>query len=172
MSKVLLVGTLIITLAVSISCFAQVNIGAGIKFIREVPFLAVNAVWGVFGAEAGMGMTSYGYLGYNMSLLWYLVNGKAYFSMPLLRPYLGAGVVGVNATVSALGQTASGSAMGVDVLAGLEFPFDTYGIPLTVFGGLDWLMFGNLTLSYPGQTIEVPIDISGMSFHLGARVDF
>jgi len=168
----LLAALLLIILVVPLTCYAQITVGGGAKLVGEVPFLIANIIWGPVGAEAGVGMNSSGILGYSLSYFWYSANGKVYIFIPSLRAYLGAGIIGIKVTASVLDQTGSGSSIGVDVLGGLEFPLGSYGIPLTVFGGIDWLMFSNLTVSIAGQHIEFPLDVSGLSFHVGIRLEF
>jgi len=135
----------------------SLHMGIGAKYLSGVPFLILNGAWGNFGAELGAGLAAQG----GISLLWYSANGKYYILLPVLdgalRPYLGGGLIGLTATASTGGVSASISATGGNAFGGLEFSFASFGVPITIFSGANWLFLG----TYGGQ-----------GWHVGLRWDF
>ena len=66
----------------------------------------------------------------------------------------------------------SGSAMGFEGLGGIEYSLASFRIPLAFFGGISWLFLNDMQLSGGGETVTVPIEASGLSWHVGLRWDF
>ena len=160
---------------------ARQKVGVGGKLVGEIPFLVGSFRLNQFGIEAGGGMrttsTSYGTYSYNMTLTYYLFNGK--FIVPLsdrVLPYIGAGIIGASATATASSGfediAVSGGTNGFDVFGGVEVPFEDYGLPITAFGGMDYLGFEDMTFSYEGQSFTYPMQLGGISFHVGVKFEF
>lgn len=169
-SVILVVATLVL----SLSAMAQTNLGFGVKLVGgNVPFVIANVKARGIGIEGGVGYSGFS-LGdlATFSTVWYLVNARLYFPIAAfpVSLYLGAGVEGVIVTVgSALLDTEeSASAIGLDILAGLEFSameYVEYGVPLVVFGGIDFLW-----MSLTGIE-DFPFSVAGPSWHIGLRLE-
>lgn len=168
----------------SVYCSPQAEVGVGVELVGEVPFLTVNGNWGSIGGEAGIGMGSYSLLGTNFSMFWYCVNGKYYVPLPALEsalhPYLGGGIIGATASSSATYLdtefTFSASATGGLALGGLEYSLASQGLPLVIFGGVNYVSINKVEISVGGTTVElpagmseIPINISGLGMHLGIQ---
>jgi len=160
---------------------SRAEVGIGGKYIGEVPFLIGSLDFNQFGIEAGRGMRfiSIGneLISGRASLTYYLVNGRYYFPTDSqLKPYMGGGVLGVDAnytaTIGRYEATFSGSSDGYDIFAGVELPLESYGFPVTVFGGIDYLNFEGITLEYEGLGIVCPVSMGGTTFHIGAKYEF
>ena len=174
------VGLVFLVVLGIVCCTLQAQVGIGAKFLGEVPFVIANARLGNLGGELGAGLNMYGGLGAGVSMLWYCANGKHYVPLRMfgssLSPYLGGGIVGiyVSSTISYMGYEAniSGSAIGFEGLGGIEYSLASFRIPLAFFGGISWLSFNELRLSVAGITVTVPIEASGLSWHVGIRWEF
>lgn len=96
--------------------------------------------------------------------------------MNQVRPYVGGGMVGLTATATVdydgTEETLSGGTNGFDVFVGLEVPLNRFDFPLTIFGGINYLGFENLTFEYEGETFSFPLGMSGSSFHAGLKFEF
>lgn len=163
------------------SARAQQRVGLGGKFVGDLPFVTGSLEFDQFGIEAGGGIKSastesYGY-SYEMSLSYYLANGRYIFPLNApVQPYLGGGLVGLNATVTAgydeMEETVSAGSNGYDVFGGIKFPMHDYGFPISISGGVNYLGFEDLTFTYEGESISYPLGISGTSFHVGLQFEF
>jgi len=177
MRRTLLILVMLIVLVASVCCSLQAAIGIGVELIGAIPFLTVNSNWGSIGGEVGMGLSSQGFLGMNLSYLWYCVNGKYYIPIPALGAgqylYLGGGIIGLYVSYSGsyLGYevAASGSATGGLVLGGLEYSLASVGLPLVIFGGADYVSITKIEVTISGTTVELPVDMSTFGTHLGIR---
>lgn len=89
---------------------------------------------------------------------------------------MGGGILGVNATVTSTGgyteATVSGSSNGYDIFGGVELPLESYGFPVTVFGGINYLNFEDITFEYEGESFTYPMSVSGTNFHVGVKLEF
>lgn len=179
----LVVLALLLTLF-SFSSKAEQRFGIGGKLVGEVPAAIGSLTFDQFGIEVGGGMRSinssysdyYGEYTYDLSLTYYLANGRYLFPMNQVRPYVGGGMVGLTATATVdydgTEETLSGGTNGFDVFVGLEVPLNRFGFPLTIFGGINYLGFENLTFEYEGETFSFPLGMSGSSFHAGLKFEF
>lgn len=159
---------LIIVLTVSFSMIAE--IGFGVKLVSSnVPFIIANIKSKNFGLEGGAGYSSSSLGGLvNFSIVWYLVNAKLYFPLGAvpISPYVGAGIEGLIISVSSPflnGQESMGT-IGLDLLGGLEFSAVPYGIPLVVFGGIDYVWMSL-------EALEFPFSVIGFAWHVGIRIE-
>jgi len=155
--------------------------GVGGKLVGSIPLVIASFDLNQFGGEVGGWIRSTGYnsgsYSFNMSVAYYLANGR--FIIPLnrqLKPYLGAGVIGTSVTGSSSGGTTeislTGGATGFDLFGGVEFELKSFGLPISIFGGLDYLGFEDVTLTYDGESFTYPIGIGGTSFHVGIKFEF
>ena len=67
---------------------------------------------------------------------------------------------------------ASSSAVGVNLLGGISVNAAGLGVPIVLFGGLNYVLFGAMTVQVGGISVSVPIAISGLAWHVGLRWDF
>ncbi len=156
------------------------RVGIGAKVLGGSPFAVVAGSIGQFGMEGGVGFSSETIEEDTISLMWYSLLARYYIGIPqveFLRPYGSAGVVGLTASTTVEVEVdeqvesfdISIATLGFDAAAGVEFHIG----PVAVFGGLDWLMFGDITINL-GDVMEItaPWDLSGPSYHVGVRYDF
>lgn len=137
--------------------------GIGFKIRQGLPFVAGNLSLGNLGVECAVGFGAMAGSGsmVDVTALWYsgsvrymvLMSGLEQF----VRPYLGVGILGVTASASAGGMSASISTFGFDAGVGVDIPLAGLGIPLTVFAGSDWAFLGGTGL---------------IGYQLGVRLDF
>ena len=151
---------------------ATFGIGVGGKFLRSVPFVIGNLRVGRIDVEVGLGPSSLSVGGAAASALWYSISARYRFFPPSqglsISPYLGAGGVGM--TLRAPG--ASSSAVGVNLLGGISVNAAGLGVPIVLLGGLNYVLFGAMTVQVGGISVSVPIAISGLAWHVGLRWDF
>ena len=142
---------------------ASNSVGIGLKVWGGFPAVLGSLTLGGLGTEIGVGYRSapalYGLI--DVQLLFYFANIRYLVSLPLVgdvvRPYFGAGVVGMNALASAGGHTGSASLFAVDAFAGIELSLAALQIPVTLFAAEDW----------------APISTDATFFtQFGARVEF
>jgi hypothetical protein len=172
---------LVLLAVFGVACFSvQAQVGIGAKFLGQVPFVVGNTRLGNIGGEIGAGFKTYGPFGIGINMLWYTVNGKYYLPFGMfgstLSPYLGGGIVGiyVNSTISIMDYEASisGSAIGFEGLGGIEYSLAAFRLPFALFGGISWVSLNEMELSGGGETVTIPIEMSGLTWHVGARWDF
>lgn len=123
-----------------------------------------------------------------VALTYYCANGT--YKYPFdekIQPYLGGGLVGALGSIEfkaytggknpqPIGEvTMSGQAIGYNILGGSEFPLESYGLPITLFGGINYLGINDLTFTHEDKDINsrtFPLPINGISFHIGAKFEF
>lgn len=71
-----------------------------------------------------------------------------------------------------LGETWSAGTNGYDVFGGPEFPLRRYGVPLTILGGINYIVFGNLNLTETEESLNYPLVVGGITFHVGLKFAF
>ncbi|OGF52717.1 MAG: hypothetical protein A2Z21_08015 [Candidatus Fraserbacteria bacterium RBG_16_55_9] len=136
---------------------------------------------GPFGVHIGGGLDSQGIEGrefqsavfgaYGSFLLKYYI---AFDGFPLSM-YIGAGFVGAIIDMNATAENeivalVNGAEIGQQVVAGLEL-----GAPnrlVALYAGLTYVDIPELPMTLFGQTTHVPIAARGITFHMGARLDF
>lgn len=182
--KISLVALLVITTLIIFLPhygYSSQEFGVGAKLVGETPLIIASFDSNQFGIEAGgwtrSANSSYGSYSLSMSLTYYLANGR--FIIPIdrqIKPYVGAGIVGVLATGRSSGGTTdvmvNGGANGYDLFGGLEYELDSHGLPISIFGGANYIGFGDITFTYDGESFSYPVQIGGTSFHFGVKFEF
>ena len=161
-----------ITLTPGRASYSATGLGIGGKLLRSVPFLIGNLRTSAFDFELGVSASTMGLSTGSVTALWFAGSMRyrlagALASAPV-TPYVGVGAIGL--TILEEGITAS--ALGTDLGLGIEAHGASLGLPVALFGGLDYIFFGDLTVSIGGISLSVPIGISGFSWHVGLRWDF
>lgn len=136
---------------------------------------------GPFGIHIGGGLDSQGtearefasaiFGAYGSFLLQYYI---AFEGLPL-SAYMGAGFMGAVMDMSARAESetlavVSGAVIGQQLVAGLEF-----GAPnrlVALYAGLTYVDIPELPMTLFGQTTHIPVAAHGITFHMGARLDF
>lgn len=173
---------------------AEQKFGVGGKLIGQLPFLVGSLEINQLGVEVGGGMWSVDMtpdtdVSVPIDLIYYCASGT--YKYPLnkkVQPYIGGGVVGASGSEEIqrytggtnpepVGKlTMSGQTIGYNVLAGLELPLESYGIPITAFGGVNYLEINDLTLTHEDVDLSnyptYSIPFSGINFHIGAKFEF
>jgi len=181
MRRVLLIGVIFVVVTGISCCSLRAGLGAGMRFIGNLPFLTVSGEWMGISVEAGMRTTSYTLPSANLSVFWYCVNGKYCLSLPTLgsalRPYFGGGIIGAitngSATLLEEELVLSGSAMGGLFFGGLEYSFVSQGLPLVISAGVNYVLVNSIELTISNttdtDTVDIPLTISQFGPHFGIQ---
>jgi hypothetical protein len=134
--------------------------------------IGIGAEVGLASGTAGIG----GLASASVSILIAGASGRLLFpfeGLPI-APYMGASVMLLRstATVSILDESATSTAstVGLGAFGGAELALG--GIPISLFADIRFLSFRDLALTVDGESIALPINISGLSFSVGGRLDF
>lgn len=130
------------------SVAARTKIGVGGELIGRVPLLIGTTRISNFGGMLGIGVSG------SASIL--TADGRFYLSLGNfpLDPYLGGGVAIITGGLISL--------TGFNVIGGIEFSFSQLGLPLTAFGGLNYMSFGRIGA----------FSLGGVTTHLGVKLEF
>lgn len=156
------------------------KIGLGARMQGNVPLALGELRLGNMGIGAEVGFAS-GTVGMtdlasaSISILVAGASGRLLFLFEKLpvAPYVGANVMLLMSTVtmSLLGESATGTAstVGLGAFGGVELALSR--LPIALFVDLRFLSFRDFTLEVDGESISVPISISGLSVSIGGRLD-
>lgn len=181
MGSICLLLVLLLSFLALSGFIAEASVGLGVKWLDESPFVVTHLKWGGLGIEAGAWLESTTVSSdsaqLNTNILYYLASGKVYAPLPIpIKPYAGAGILGISASLSASSSLFTSSAWatttGYDLFGGAELSFADFGLPFTIFAGVNYLYFEDLQFTDGGTSYEYPGSIGEGTYHIGFRLDF